>query len=265
MNRIQSLFSGKKSPILSIYFTAGYPKLEDTVPTLQSLQKAGVDFVEIGMPFSDPVADGPTIQHSSEVALENGMTVKLLFEQLKGIRQTVQMPLLLMGYINPVLQYGIEAFCQTCEEIGIDGVILPDMPMEVYLKEYKPYFEKHGLINIFLITPQSSAERVKWIDEHSKGFVYMVSTFSTTGTKSSFGEKQTGYFQHIQSLGLKNPTVIGFGISDPTNFKIACDYANGAIVGSAFVKMQGESQQLERDIPAFVSQIRGSEQVSSIK
>ena len=257
MNRLQGLFSSKQTGILSIYFTAGYPKLDDTVPVLQLLEKSGVDFVEIGMPFSDPVADGPTIQHSSEVALENGMTVALLFEQLKDIRKTVSLPLLLMGYINPVLQYGMEAFCAKCEEIGIDGVILPDMPMQVYLEEYKDYFERHGLTNIFLITPQSSDERVQWIDAHSHGFVYMVSSFSTTGSSGRFGEQQLAYFQRIKNLSLRNATVIGFGISDSTNFKTACQYAQGAIIGSAFVKMLGGSQDLARDIPAFVSKLRG--------
>ena len=223
---------------------------------LEGLQEAGCDFVEIGMPFSDPVADGPTIQHSSEVALENGMTVKLLFDQLKEIRKTVSMPLILMGYINPVIQFGMEKFCQECKNVGIDGIILPDMPMQVYLDEYKPYFEAHELINIFLITPQSSEERIRWIDEHSKGFIYMVSSYSTTGTTSGFREKTLSYFKKIKDLNLKNPTVIGFGISDANDFKTANDYANGAIIGSAFVKMLGNSSNLKMDIGAFVRKIK---------
>jgi tryptophan synthase alpha chain len=257
MNRLSALFQQKKQNNLSIYFTAGYPSLNDTVLLLESLQEAGCDFVEIGMPFSDPVADGPTIQHSSEVALENGMTVKLLFEQLKEIRKTVSMPLILMGYINPVIQFGMEKFCQECKNVGIDGIILPDMPMQVYLDEYKPHFEAYGLINIFLITPQSSEERIRWIDEHSEGFIYMVSTYSTTGTTSGFGEKTLAYFQKIKDLNLKNPTVIGFGISDANDFKTANQFANGAIIGSAFVKMLGASSNLKSETSAFVRKIKG--------
>lgn len=258
MNRLSQLFQQNNKRNLSIYFTAGYPSLNDTKEILESLQEAGCDFVEIGMPFSDPVADGPTIQHSSEVALENGMTVKLLFEQLKDIRKSVSIPLILMGYINPVIQYGMERFCQQCEEIGIDGIILPDMPMPVYLDEYKQHFENHGLINIFLITPQSSEERIKWIDENSKGFIYMVSTYSTTGaTTTGFGEKTIAYFDKIKSMKLKNPTVVGFGISDNKDFDVACDYSNGAIIGSAFVKMLGQAENLKSSIHSFVKSIKG--------
>lgn len=257
MNRLQTLFKTKPTNVLSIYFTAGYPKLEDTVPTLHYLQEAGVDFVEIGMPFSDPVADGPTIQHSSEVALENGMSLKILFSQLQNIRQSITMPLILMGYINPVLQYGIENFCKKCEEIGIDGIILPDMPMEIYLEEYKVYFDKHGLKNIFLVTPQSSNDRIKWVDQHSEAFIYLVSSYSTTGSTGSFGEKQLDYFQRTESLKLQNPRVIGFGISNSTNFKSACQNANGAIIGSAFVKMIGDNKDnLQQGIKSFVDSIR---------
>jgi tryptophan synthase alpha chain len=258
MNRLSQLFLTKKQNNLSIYFTAGYPNLHDTVATLESLQEAGVDFVEIGMPFSDPVADGPTIQHSSEVALENGMTVKLLFEQLKDIRNTVQMPLVLMGYINPVLQFGMENFCKKCAEIGIDGVILPDMPMQIYLEEYKPYFEHYGLRNIFLITPQSSEERVRWIDEQSDSFIYMVSSFSTTGATvtGGFSQKQLDYFARTKALGLKNPTVVGFNISNAESFQSACEYANGAIIGSAFVKALAETSDLRKSILDFVASIR---------
>lgn len=256
MNRLQALFAQKKKDVLSIYFTAGYPALHDTVTILQSLQSAGADFAEVGMPFSDPVADGPTIQHSSEVALQNGMTVELLFEQLKDIRKTVTMPLILMGYINPVLQYGIERFCAKCAEVGIDGVILPDLPMQVYLEEYSSYFDQKGLINIFLITPQSANERVQWIDKHSNGFIYMVSSYSTTGNTSGFGPKQIEYFQRIQSLQLANPTVVGFGISNHHDFVAANSYANGAIIGSAFVKMLGESKSLQEDIHQFIAKIK---------
>lgn len=256
MNRLQKLFKEKSKDVLSIYFTAGYPKLDDTVTILQELQKANVDFVEIGMPFSDPVADGPVIQHSSEVALENGMTVKLLFEQLKDIRKTISMPLILMGYINPVLQYGIEAFCAKCGEIGIDGVILPDMPMEVFLEEYKPYFDKYGLKNIFLVTPQSSDERIKWIDKHSEAFIYLVSTYSTTGSSGEFGNAQVDYFKRTESLALRNPRIVGFGISNKSNFRTAAQYTSGAIIGSAFVKALGnESKSLQSNIQEFTESI----------
>lgn len=256
MNRLQKLFQEKSKDVLSIYFTAGYPKLDDTVTILQELQKANVDFVEIGMPFSDPVADGPVIQHSSEVALENGMTVKMLFEQLKDIRKTISMPLILMGYINPVLQYGIEAFCAKCGEIGIDGVILPDMPMEVFLEEYKPYFDKYDLKNIFLVTPQSSDERIKWIDKHSEAFIYLVSTYSTTGSSGEFGNAQVDYFKRTESLALRNPRIVGFGISNKSNFQTAAKYTSGAIIGSAFVKAIGnESKSLQANIQEFTKSI----------
>jgi len=258
MNRLSQLFQQNSKRNLSIYFTAGYPAVNDTKEILESLEGAGCDFVEIGMPFSDPVADGPTIQHSSEIALENGMTVKLLLEQLKDIRKSVSIPLVLMGYINPVIQYGMEKFCQQCEEIGIDGIILPDMPMQVYLDEYKQYFEKHGLINIFLITPQSSDERIKWIDENSRGFIYMVSTYSTPGTTTTgFGEKTIAYFDKIKSMKLQNPTVVGFGITNNVDFDKACNYANGAIIGSAFVKMLGNNNNLKSSIHSFIKSIKG--------
>ncbi|MBC7387756.1 MAG: tryptophan synthase subunit alpha [Opitutaceae bacterium] len=256
MSRLSELFATKKTNILSIYFTAGYPSLHDTQVVLKSLQEAGADFVEIGIPFSDPVADGPTIQKSSEIALQNGMNLKLLFDQLKDIRKSVSMPLILMGYINPVLQFGVENFCKMCEETGIDGIILPDMPMQIYLEEYKATFEKHGLTNIFLITPQSSEERVKWIDSQSSGFIYMVSSYATTGSTTGFGEKQLAYFNKIKKSNIVNPTVVGFGISSRSDFNIACQYSNGAIIGSAFVKMLGESSDLKSDIIKFIKDIK---------
>jgi len=254
-NRIQQLFSNKNSKVLSIYFTAGYPSLNDTETIIKSLSNAGVDFIEIGIPFSDPVADGPTIQRSSEIALENGMTMKLLFEQIQNIRQHTQIPLLLMGYINPVLRYGIDAFCAKCEEIGIDGVILPDLPMQEYIEEYKATFEKHNLVNVFLITPVSSEERVRWIDENSNGFIYMVATAGTTGQRTDVSNEQEAYFQRIKSYNLKNPIVAGFGISDKNTFDKATEIANGAIIGSAFVKALGEEGELEEKISQFVKNI----------
>ncbi len=257
MNRLTTLFQNKNKEVLSIYFTAGYPALNDTVTIIKTLEEAGVDFLEIGMPFSDPVADGPTIQASSEVALENGMTVKLLFEQLKDIRKDVKIPLLLMGYINPVLQYGLENFCKKCAEIGIDGVILPDLPMQEYLDIYKKTFDQYGISNIFLITPVSSDERVRWIDQNSNGFIYLVASASVTGTKNGVSDEQEVYFERIQKLNLKNPRVIGFGINDNKSFLQASKYANGAIIGSAFVKAITGSKDLKGDIKKFISLVRG--------
>lgn len=253
MNRIkQKLQEDKK--ILSIYFTAGYPSLNDTVKIIQDLEKNGVDLIEIGLPFSDPLADGPTIQASSTAALKNGMTTTLLFEQLKDIRKTVSIPLILMGYFNPVLQYGVEAFCQKCEDIGIDGLILPDLPLDVYQEEYEPIFKKHSLINVFLITPQTSDARIKAIDEASEGFIYMVSSASTTGAKEGFGPEQSAYFERIAAMNLKNPQIVGFGISNAQTFQQATSKAKGAIIGSAFIKHL--TQNGVDGIDAFVGQIR---------
>ncbi|MFD1163459.1 tryptophan synthase subunit alpha [Hwangdonia seohaensis] len=235
MNRInQKLQENKK--LLSIYFTAGYPNLDDTAPIIQDLEKNGVDMIEIGLPFSDPLADGPTIQASSTQALKNGMTTKVLFEQLKDIRKTVKIPLIIMGYFNPIFQYGVEAFCEKCKEIGIDGLIIPDLPVDVYHEKYQAIFEKYGLINVFLITPQTSDDRIKYIDSISNGFIYMVSSASTTGAQSGFGNVQTQYFKRIADMRLKNPQIIGFGISNNDTFTQATQYAKGAIIGSAFVK-----------------------------
>ncbi|WP_420321876.1 tryptophan synthase subunit alpha [Flagellimonas sp.] len=235
MNRInQKLQENKK--LLSIYFTAGYPKLNDTVNIIQDLEKSGVDLIEIGLPFSDPLADGPTIQESSTAALNNGMTTELLFQQLEDIRKTVSIPLIIMGYFNPVLQYGVEAFCQKCQEVGIDGVILPDLPLDVYQEEYESIFKKYGLINVFLITPQTSDERIKAIDNASDGFIYMVSSASTTGAKVGFVDEQKAYFDRIANMQLKNPQIVGFGISNAQTFNQATEKAKGAIIGSAFIK-----------------------------
>jgi tryptophan synthase alpha chain len=235
MNRInQKLQENKK--LLSIYFSAGYPNLNDTIQIIQDLEKNGVDMIEIGLPFSDPLADGPTIQESSTQALHNGMTTQVLFDQLKDIRKTVAIPLVIMGYFNPMLQYGIENFCQKCAEIGIDGLIIPDLPVAIYAENYKAIFEKYGLINVFLITPQTSADRIHFIDSVSDGFIYMVSSASVTGSQSGFGSSQEAYFKRIASMNLKNPQIIGFGISDKTTFDQATQFAKGAIIGSAFIK-----------------------------
>ncbi len=235
MNRInQKLKEDKK--LLSIYFTAGYPSLNDTVSIIQDLEKNGVDMIEIGLPFSDPLADGPTIQDSSTAALKNGMTTEVLFNQLKDIRKSVTIPLIIMGYFNPMLQYGVEAFCKKCQELGIDGLIIPDLPVDVYHEEYQSIFEKYGLINVFLITPQTSDERINFIDSVSNGFIYMVSSASVTGSSSGFGNTQADYFKRIADMNLKNPQVIGFGISDNKTFTQATNHAKGAIIGSAFIK-----------------------------
>lgn len=255
-NRINTLFKEKQHNILSVFFTAGYPHLEDTVPTIQELVKNGVDMIEIGMPFSDPVADGPVIQHSSLVALKNGMSVRVLFDQLKDIRQLVNVPLILMGYINPVLQYGMEAFCKKCKEVGIDGLIIPDLPLSVYEEDYKSIFEAYNLHNVFLITPQTSEERLRRIDQASSGFIYMVSSNSTTGVQQGVSEIQKNYFERIQSFGLQNPRLIGFGISNAETFGNACHYANGAIIGSAFVNALGTDAPVPQKVSAFIHTVR---------
>ncbi|WP_323789428.1 tryptophan synthase subunit alpha [Psychroserpens sp.] len=235
MNRINKKLKDDKK-LLSIYFSAGYPSLNDTASIIQNLEKSGVDMIEIGLPFSDPLADGPTIQASSTQALKNGMTTEILFDQLKNIRNTVSIPLIIMGYFNPILQYGVEAFCEKCRDIGIDGLIIPDLPVDVYNEHYKTTFEKYGLINVFLITPQTSVKRIKFIDSISNGFIYMVSSASVTGSNSGFGDKQTTYFKRIADMNLKNPQIVGFGISSHETFAQATQHAKGAIIGSAFIK-----------------------------
>jgi tryptophan synthase alpha chain len=257
MNRIDQLFQKKQHEILSVYFTAGHPELNSTQFIIKALAEAGADMIEIGMPFSDPMADGPVIQHSSSVALKNGMSLKLLFEQLKEIRSEVQVPLLLMGYLNPVLQYGMERFCESCSRVGIDGIILPDLPLEVYENEYKMVFRNSGLHNIFLISPQTGETRLEALDNAGSGFLYFVSSSSTTGMKNGFTGEQTAYFEKISSYKLKNPALIGFGISNHDTFATVCRYASGAIIGSAFVKMLGEAKDTTEEIRKFVACLRG--------
>lgn len=252
MNRInQKLKEDKK--LLSIYFSAGYPSLNDTVSIIQNLEKSGVDMIEIGLPFSDPLADGPTIQASSTQALKNGMTTKILFEQLRDIRKTVSIPLIIMGYFNPILQYGIEEFCKTCKAIGIDGLIIPDLPVDVYSEQYKTTFETYDLINVLLITPQTSNERIRVIDSVSNGFIYMVSSASTTGAKTGFNHEQTDYFKRIADMNLNNPQIVGFGISNRETFNQATQYAKGAIIGSAFIKQL--TKHGLTDISGFINTI----------
>lgn len=253
MNRIDQKFKEDKK-LLSIYFSAGHPKLDDTVPILKNLQTAGVDMVEIGLPFSDPLADGPTIQESSTKALHNGMTTETLFSQLENIREFIDIPLVLMGYFNPMMQYGIEKFCQRCQTIGIDGLIIPDLPVDVYHEKYKALFDRYGLYNMFLITPQTPVERIRYIDKVSNGFIYMVSSASVTGAKNTFGKTQTDYFDRIAKMDLTTPTVVGFGISNAETYQAATAHAKGAIIGSAFIQFL-EKEGVEK-INAFISSIR---------
>jgi len=256
MNRITKLFSHKKN-ILSVYFTAGFPKVDSVITIINELERVGVDMIEIGIPFSDPLADGPVIQHSSELALENRMSLKLLFEQLlnSDVSQS-EAAILLMGYLNPILQFGVKNFCKKAHSIGIDGVIIPDLPISEYLNDYKAIFDKYALKNIFLITPQTSEKRIRYIDNNSNGFIYMVSSSSTTGTKTSVDENTQKYFLRIKKMNLKNPLMIGFGISDKRDFSKACDYANGAIIGSAFINAIGNNKQLKKSINNFIKEIR---------
>ena len=255
MNRLNQLFAVKKENLLSIYYTAGYPALNTTVDIAEALEKAGADFLEVGFPYSDPVADGPTIQHSSEQALENGMTLNLLFEELAELRKRVTIPILLMGYLNPILQYGIERFCAKAAELGVDGVIVPDLPMYEYEELYSECFIKNNLSNIFLVTPQTSPDRIRKIDELSNAFIYLLSSSSITGGSLQLTHSIEDYYKRIKGMDLKNPTIIGFGITDSNSFKKACEYANGAIVGSKFVKLLAEENYMEK-IPTFIEGIR---------
>lgn len=258
MNRITKLFQEKKKDILSIYFTAGFPKLEDTRIVLAALQEAGTDLVEIGMPYSDPVADGETIQGSNQRALDNGMTVAKLFEQLQNFREEgITLPVILMGYFNPVYQYGVEAFCRKCHELGVDGVILPDLPLDEYLAGYRDVFEKYDLLNIFLITPQTSDERIRQIDAASSGFIYMVSSASVTGAVSGVNAGMEAYFEQVNQLGLKNPRLVGFGIKDRESFERSAKHASGAIIGSQFVRvLEAAENELDKGVKAFVGQVK---------
>lgn len=254
MNRIDQLFSNKGQNILSIYYTAGFPELNNTLPILETLQQSGADLVELGMPFSDPLADGPVIQESSTRAIANGMRLTVLFEQLKGFRDKVSIPVILMGYINPVLQFGVENFCRECAATGIDGLIIPDLPMDEYETEYRPLFEKYGLRFILLVTPETTEARIRKIDSISNGFIYAVSSSSTTGKNKDMGTSEA-YFARLKSMGLKNPVLVGFGIRDKKTFQTACASCNGAIIGTAFVKAIENSTNLQADIEGFVKGI----------
>jgi tryptophan synthase alpha chain len=254
MSRIAQLFKNRKNRILNIYTTAGYPKLNDSLPIMQVLQTHGADLIELGMPYSDPLADGPVIQESSSRALANGMTLTLLFEQLKSMRDTIHIPVILMGYMNPVLQYGFEKFCADAAAVGVDGLILPDLPEYEYETEYGAIIQKHGLDFIFLVTPETSGQRLRKLDELSSGFLYAVSSSSTTGADKQM-EDVSAYLKRLQSMNLKNPVLVGFGIKDKATFEAACEYANGAIIGSAFIKAISESENVEQSAKKFLSGI----------
>ena len=262
MNRIDQLFAKKGKDILSIYFTAGHPKLDSTEKIILTLDEAGVDLVEIGIPYSDPMADGPTIQESGSLALQQGMKLDLLFDQLKKIRNKTQMPLLMMGYLNQMMQYGIESFFDQCARIGIDGLIIPDLPVDIYEMEIKKYADQHGLHMIFLITPQTSESRIREIDRLASGFIYMVADASITGAKSGISQRQIEYFERINAMSLQNPRLIGFGISNHETFTSACQYASGAIIGSAFIKAIDKATDLTTTIRSFVSTIRDATPVT---
>ena len=256
MDRLQTLFSSKENNILSVYFTAGYPHKDSTVDVIKTLSDNGVDMIEIGIPFSDPMADGPVIQHSSQQALANGMSQALLFEQLKNIRTVTNIPLLFMGYVNTVLQYGFENLCKKAVEIGIDGFIIPDLPLEEYCTLYKATVERYGLKFVLLITPETSEERIRQIDAASSGFVYMVSSAATTGAQQSFDQSKQEYFKRIATMKLKNPTMIGFGVSNKETFNAACAHANGAIIGSAFVRALGETNSVDDAVKKVLTNLQ---------
>lgn len=258
MNRIDKLFREKKEGVLSVYFTAGFPHADDTMPTITALAAQGVDMIEIGIPFSDPMADGPVIQQSSTAALENGMTLRKLFAQLEGVRTQVDIPLIMMGYLNPVMQYGIENFCRDCRDTGIDGMIIPDLPFADYMRDFKPLLEKYGLHCIMLITPETSEERIRLIDENTSGFIYMVSTASTTGARDSFDDRTLQYFRRVDAMGLRNPRMIGFGISNSATFDAAARYAAGGIIGSAFIRLAAECPTVEEAAAELVARVRGN-------
>ena len=242
MNRINQLFETKRENILSIYFCAGDPTADGTADVIRTLQQKGVDMLEIGIPFSDPMADGPVIQDAATRALRGGMTLRRLFAQLRDIRRDVHIPLLLMGYLNPIMQYGFEAFCRSCRECGIDGAIIPDLPFKDYMEEYRPVAQKYGVHLIMLITPETSEERIRQIDEHTDGFIYMVSSAAITGAQKDFNEQKQAYFRRIEAMHLRNPRMIGFGISNRQTFEAAAAHAAGCIIGSKFVSLLYEEK-----------------------
>lgn len=254
-NRIQNLFETKKENILSFYFTAGFPNLNDTLTILKHLDESDVDMIEIGFPYSDPLADGPVIQESSGQAIENGMTLNLLFEQLQSLRNITQKPIVLMGYLNVVLQFGVKEFIEKCAEVGVDGIIIPDMPLHYYLSNFKDLCERNQVSNVLLITPETSEERIKQLDSYSSGFIYLVSSNSITGSTNAI-TFQTDYYQRIQSMKLQNPHLIGFGVHDKKTFETVCEFGSGAIIGSAFIKHLKEKGTSKESIEGFVKSIK---------
>lgn len=255
MNRINQLFTSSRGPILSVYFCAGHPQPDATLSTLRALQEGGVGMVEVGIPFSDPLADGPVIQRASTQALRGGMSLRKLFGQLEGMRPEISLPVVLMGYLNPVLQYGYEAFCRSCARVGVDGVILPDLPFADYLRDFKPLADRYGLKVIMLITPETSEARIREIDAHTDGFIYMVSSAAVTGERQSFDEASLAYFGKVESMHLRNPRMIGFGISNPETCSAAAAHAAGVIVGSKFVSLLEETGG---DAPEAVRRLRSA-------
>lgn len=254
MNRIDKLFYEKKKNVLNVYCTAGYPQLHSTIDIMKALQDNGADIIELGMPYSDPLSDGPIIQQSNMIALENGMSIPLLFEQLKNFRDTIQLPVILMGYMNPVLQFGMERFCEVAAATGIDGIILPDLPMYEFETMYRGYFIKHNLRFIFLITPETSEERIRKIDKLSSGFIYAVSSSATTGNNKPI-EEQEAYFKKLEKMNLKNPVLVGFGIKDKKTFQAACKYSNGAIIGSAYINALKNNADIAQTTKEFLNTI----------
>ncbi|MCT6868585.1 tryptophan synthase subunit alpha [Apibacter sp.] len=256
MNRIKQLFNKKQKNILSIYFTAGYPNLNDTGKIIKELEKNGIDLIEVGIPFSDPMADGPTIQESGTQSLKNGMNLKLLFEQIKEVRKEAELPLIMMGYLNPIMQYGFEKFCKKCKEVGVDGAIIPDLPFNDYISEYKPICDAYDLKVVMLVTPETSEERIRLIDENTDGFIYMVSSASTTGAQKSFDDKKLEYFKKINSMKLRNPRLIGFGISNKETLEAAQSNANGAIIGSKFISLLKTNDSVEKAIQELKTSLK---------
>lgn len=256
MNRLTQLFQNQTQKILSVYFTAGHPQLDSTVEILESLEKQGIDLAEVGIPFSDPMADGPVIQQSAGEALHNGMSLKLLFEQLKAVRTTVKMPLIMMGYLNPIMQYGFEKFCQSCVEVGIDGMIIPDLPFADYLANYKQMASHYDLKIIMLVSPETEEERIRLIDQHTEGFIYLVSSAATTGAQKSFDERKQAYFLRVANMQLRNPLLVGFGISNKETLDAASAHTRGAIVGSKFVQLLGACASPDEAVTELLKALR---------
>jgi len=256
MNRIEELFFKKRKNVLNIYCTAGYPHLDSTIEVMKALQDNGADIIELGVPYSDPLADGPVIQQSSSIALANGMTITRLFEQLKDLREQIHLPVILMGYMNPVLQYGFERFCADAAAVGINGLILPDLPVYEFETEYGAIINKYALDFIFLVTPETPDERIIKLDSLSKGFLYAVSSSGTTGNNKPL-EVQESYFKKLQDMNLKNPVLVGFGIKDKITFRSACRYSNGAVIGSAYINVLVDTGDIPLVTKEFLKDIMG--------